>query len=131
MVIHPAWYCPLTTEVILFVCLFFILKPEILNLHFHTDHIGPFWGRFKLPFFIHFREFFCDKYSILTYFATFYCFFLYYLKKKKKNCKEMEKRHTFEQLRPFWIIMIIVSFWVSLLETLLLKLSCLIMILLE
>ena len=65
-------------------CLFFILKPEILNLHFHSDHIGPFWGRFKLPFFIHFHEFFCDKYSILTYFATFYCFFLYYLKKKKK-----------------------------------------------
>ena len=87
---------------------FFFFKPQKIafSLRPYWTILGP-----QLPFFIHFQLFFCDKYSILTCFATFYCFFLYYCKKKKKknNWKEMEKRHTYEQLRPFCLIMILLE----------------------
>ena len=85
-----------------------------------------------LPLFIHFQKIFCDKYSILTYFASFYSLLFYYLQKNTKNNLDGDgkKNIHMNSYDQFLIIMPIDPFGVGLPETLL-KVTCLVMLLFE
>ena len=76
---------------------------------------------------------FCNKYSILTYFGSFYCLLFYYLQKNTKNNLDGDGKQDIHMNRydQFLIITIIDPFGVGLSETLLLKVSFLVMLLLE